>query len=83
MDLDRRLTELARISDAPAPVVSGTLQSGAQPACRLCGHATAPVDLGAAMVARVVAAGGSVETVDIHQPLARAAGVVAVLRYPL
>ena len=61
----------------------GTLQSTVDSACRSCGHATAPMDLVAAMVARVVAAGGTVHTVDLHEPLARVGGVAAVLRYPL
>jgi peptide subunit release factor 1 (eRF1) len=59
------------------------LQRGSAPICHLCGQATKPSDLGAAMADRVVGNGGKVETVDIHQGLARVGGVVAILRYPL
>jgi hypothetical protein len=40
------------------------------------------VELGEAMAERVVAAGGSVETIEVHQPLTMAGGVAAALRYP-
>lgn len=59
----------------------GALQSGSGPACRFCGKATRPVELGEAMVDAVLAAGGQVTTVEIHEGLTRAGGVAALLRY--
>jgi peptide subunit release factor 1 (eRF1) len=59
------------------------LQRGAAPTCHLCGQATKPTDLGAAMADRVVDNGGKVESVEIHQGLGRIGGVAAILRYPL
>ncbi len=59
------------------------LERGFSWACRLCGKETSPVELGEAMTDRVVGAGGTVQTVEIHQALARAGGVAAQLRYPL
>jgi hypothetical protein len=41
------------------------------------------VELGAVMAERDVAAGGTLETIEVHQPLAAAGGVAAELRYPL
>jgi hypothetical protein len=41
------------------------------------------VELGEAMAEHVAAAGGTVETIEVHQPLAVAGGVAAELRYPL
>jgi hypothetical protein len=41
------------------------------------------VELGEAMVARVLASDGSVETVAHHQPLVAAGGVAAELRFPV
>jgi hypothetical protein len=35
------------------------------------------------MAERVAAAGGTVETIEVHQPLGVAGGVAAELRYPL
>lgn len=61
----------------------GMLRSGDTPVCRVCGKATKPVELGEAMVDRVIATSGKVETVEIHQALARAGGMAALLRYPL
>ncbi|HET7874380.1 MAG TPA: Vms1/Ankzf1 family peptidyl-tRNA hydrolase [Methylomirabilota bacterium] len=61
----------------------GTLQTKASGACRLCGKSLEAVDLAAALAERVLATGGEVERVDIHQPLAQAGGVAALLRYPL
>jgi peptide subunit release factor 1 (eRF1) len=61
----------------------GALQSGPGERCRLCGAGTRPVDLGSAMVERVLAAGGRVETIDTHGGLARVGGVAARVRYPL
>lgn len=49
--------------------------------CRLCAGQTREVELGAALVDRVVRTGGSVETVVQHAGLADAAGVAARLRY--
>lgn len=60
----------------------GALQSGPT-ACRLCGKETESIELGEAMVERVIAAGGKTETIGIHQGLARVGGVAARLRYPL
>jgi peptide subunit release factor 1 (eRF1) len=59
-----------------------TLQTGFSFACPACGAETVAVELGEAMAARVVAAGGGVESIEVHQPLARAGGVAAALRYP-
>lgn len=61
----------------------GALQPGAGPACRICGAATKDVELGEALVQRVLATGGSVETVAIHAELGRAGGIAALLRYPV
>ena len=61
----------------------GALQSGFSWTCPACGGETATVELAEAMADRVVAAGGSVETIEVHQPLAAAGGVAAELRYPL
>lgn len=61
----------------------GGLQPGDGPACRVCGKATTRIELGEAMVDRVIAAGGMVEMVEGHDDLARAGGVAALLRYPL
>jgi hypothetical protein len=41
------------------------------------------VELAEAMAERVVATGGSVETIEAHQPLGAAGGIAAELRYPL
>jgi peptide subunit release factor 1 (eRF1) len=60
----------------------GTLQSGFSFTCPACGGETVTVELGEAMAERVVAAGGSVETIEVHQPLTAAGGVAAALRYP-
>jgi hypothetical protein len=57
------------------------LQRGAAVACRWCGKPTRAIDLGEAMVRRVLAAGGEVQTVSAHAGLARAGGVTALLRY--
>jgi peptide subunit release factor 1 (eRF1) len=51
--------------------------------CPACGREATTVELGEAMAARVVAAGGSVETIEAHQLLAAAGGIAAELRYPL
>ena len=51
-------------------------------ACRWCGAATGMLDLGEAMVQRVLAAGGDVASIDVHAGLERAGGIAALLRYP-
>lgn len=61
----------------------GTLFPGAPTECRLCGKALKPVELGEALVERVLSAGGTVDTVEMHQGLAAVGGVAALLRYPL
>jgi peptide subunit release factor 1 (eRF1) len=58
------------------------LQRADATACQWCGTATVAVDLGEAMVRRVIAAGGDVASVDVHAGLAQAGGVAALLRYP-
>ncbi len=68
---------------AAACVGCGTLFSGEADECRLCGKALKPVGLGEALIQRVLAAGGSVDTVEAHQRLAAVGGVAALLRYPL
>jgi len=59
------------------------LQAGFSWKCSDCGDRGTTVELGEAMAERVAAAGGTVDTVEIHQPLAAAGGVAAELRYPL
>ncbi len=61
----------------------GALQREPAPTCRLCGEVTKPVELGEAIAVRVIAAGGTVETVEAHPGLARVGGVAALLRFPL
>ncbi|MBI2467738.1 MAG: host attachment protein [Candidatus Rokubacteria bacterium] len=61
----------------------GALQPGPTGPCRRCGEATAAVELGEAMVDRVLATGGAVETIEAHAGLPRVGGVAARLRYPL
>ena len=58
------------------------LQRANDLACRWCGAATNALELGEAMVQRVLAAGGDVASIDVHAGLARAGGVAALLRYP-
>jgi peptide subunit release factor 1 (eRF1) len=60
----------------------GVIQPGAGGNCRVCGGNTQPLELGEALVERVVAAGGSVDMVE--EPwLGRVEGVAALLRYPV
>jgi hypothetical protein len=59
----------------------GALQRAASHVCGWCGAMTGAVELGEAMVQRVLAAGGDVESVGAHAALARAGGVAALLRY--
>ncbi len=61
----------------------GALQPGNASACRRCKGATKDVELGEALVRRVLHTGGDVETVETHAGLARVGGVAAQLRYPL
>ena len=61
----------------------GALQPGDATACRRCRGATKEVELGEALVQRVLATGGTVDTVAVAGGLARAGGVAALLRYPL
>lgn len=61
----------------------GTLQGEFTWTCPVCGGEALPVELGEAMAERVAAAGGTVETIEVHQPLVVAGGVAAELRYPL
>lgn len=61
----------------------GALQPGPTGPCRRCGKPTAAVELGEAMVDRVLATGGAVETIEAHPGLPRVGGVAAQLRYPL
>jgi peptide subunit release factor 1 (eRF1) len=58
------------------------LQRAEDVACRWCGAATSALELGEAMVQRVLAAGGDVASIDVHAGLERAGGVAALLRYP-
>lgn len=59
------------------------LQPGPTGPCRRCGKTTAAVELGEAMVDRVLATGGAVDAVEAHPGLPRVGGVAARLRYPL
>jgi peptide subunit release factor 1 (eRF1) len=61
----------------------GALFPGVAEDCRLCGKTLDLVELGEALVARVLATGGSVDTVQEHERLAAVGGVAALLRYPL
>jgi hypothetical protein len=58
------------------------LQREADVACRWCGAATGALELGEAMVRRVLASGGDVASIEVHAGLGRAGGVAALLRYP-
>ena len=59
------------------------LQSGATASCRVCGATAKSLELGEAMVDRVLASGGTVDTVAVDQALEHAGGVAAWLRYPM
>ena len=61
----------------------GALQPGEAAECRLCHGATKGIELGEALVQRVLATGGTVHPVTAAGGLARAGGVAALLRYPL
>jgi peptide subunit release factor 1 (eRF1) len=60
----------------------GAIQPGSSGDCRVCGGDTELLELGEALVERVVATGGSVDMVE-EPGLARVEGVAALLRYPL
>jgi peptide subunit release factor 1 (eRF1) len=80
----RRLYVLRGVR-GPASACSGcgALFPGMAEDCRLCGKALQAVELGETLVRRVLATGGTVETVEAHQRLAAVGGVAALLRYPL
>lgn len=59
----------------------GGLQPGPTAACRQCGHGTAPVELGEAVVIATIAAGGAVRLLESHAGLARAGGIAARVRF--
>jgi len=61
----------------------GMLHAGFSWTCPTCGGEALTVELGEVMAERVAAVGGTVETIEGHQPLAAAGGVAAELRYPL
>jgi len=61
----------------------GVLQEGSSATCRRCRKETRAVELGEALVDRVVGLGGMVEMIEAHEGLARVGGVAARLRYPL
>jgi len=61
----------------------GGLQTGSAPTCRLCLAATKEVELGEALVQRVLATGGAVQPVAADAGLREVGGVAALLRYPL
>lgn len=61
----------------------GALAGTPVTSCPMCGRPPRPVELGEAMVERVTAAGGAVETLADNAALARQGGVAALLRYPL
>ena len=74
----RGFTEAGRVC-----VECGWLQRGDGQTCRVCGKATKAAELGEAIVDRVIAAGGRVETIESHPGLGAVGGVAALLRYPL
>ncbi len=61
----------------------GGLQPGRAAACRRCKETVKDVELGEALVRRVLNTGGEVETIEPDSELGRAGGVAALLRYPL
>jgi peptide subunit release factor 1 (eRF1) len=65
-----------------ACVACHALQRETDVACRWCGATTTALELGEALVRRVLATGGDVASVDRHAGLERAGGVAALLRYP-
>ena len=80
----RRLYLLKTFSEPGRQCTScGALEPGTGATCHACGSATKEVELGEALVERVLTTGGTVESVDGRASLARAGGVAALLRYPL
>jgi peptide subunit release factor 1 (eRF1) len=71
-----RFEEAGRVCSA-----CGALQRAPSNACRWCAKPTLSIELGEAMVRRVIAGGGAVESVSVHAGLDRAGGVAARLRY--
>lgn len=61
----------------------GALENGPGGPCRRCRAETGGIELGEAIVERVLATGGTVETVGAHEGLAAVGGVAARLRFPL
>ncbi|HET7341890.1 MAG TPA: hypothetical protein VFL90_10530, partial [Methylomirabilota bacterium] len=59
----------------------GVMQRGQPAACPLCGRPPQRVELGEAMVERVLETGGVVDIVDGHAGLAARDGVAARVRY--
>jgi hypothetical protein len=57
------------------------LQPPVAGACRFCGAATQPTELGEAMTGRVLASGGDISVLGRHPGLAGREGVGALLRY--
>lgn len=57
------------------------LQRAEEVVCRWCGATTGALELGEAMVQRVLAAGGDIASIDVHAGLERAGGIAALLRY--
>jgi hypothetical protein len=76
--LARGFREAGRLCQA-----CGVLARGADGPCPACQGLARRVELGNAMVARVVGAGGRLEEVDAHAELGRQDGVAARLRFPL
>ncbi len=74
---------LLRDFQAPGRICTGcqTLDVGANGPCPVCNAPTRPVELGSAMVERVISAGGIAETVAVHARLAGAGRVAARLRF--
>jgi peptide subunit release factor 1 (eRF1) len=64
-------------------VECGALHAVGGERCALCGKEARAAELGEAIVERVIAAGGEVQTIAAHQGLAGVGGVAALLRYPL
>jgi hypothetical protein len=78
-----RLYLLRRWEEEGAECVAcRALQPPTDGGCRWCGGATRLVELGEALVQRVLAASGDVASLDTHAGLERAGGVAALLRYP-
>ena len=74
---------LVRAFDRPGATCEQcmALQPPVGGACRFCGSATQPTELGEAMTSRVLASGGEVSMVSRHSGLDGRDGVGALLRY--